>query len=70
MRDVVTGFYVSVLQRLIAEGAVSISDSVLVVCGGPLDDVVMRRVGFTDYTVTGFDVTETNQQQDAEKPDL
>jgi SAM-dependent methyltransferase len=66
MRDVVTGFYVSVLQQLIAEGTASISDSILVVCGGPLDEEVMRQVGFADYTVTGLDVTAIGQQQDAE----
>jgi hypothetical protein len=65
MRDVVTGFYVSVLQQLIAEGTASISDSILVVCGGPLDEEVMRQVGFADYTVTGLDVTAIGHQQDA-----
>ena len=38
MRDVVTGFYVNVLEQLLAAGVVAISDSALVVCGGPLDE--------------------------------
>lgn len=66
MRDVVTGFYVDVLNRLIATGNVSISDSVLVVCGGPLDEKVMRQVGFSNFTITNLDVGMADHRQDAE----
>jgi SAM-dependent methyltransferase len=66
MRDVVTGFYVSVLERLIAAGTIAISDSVLVVCGGPLDEQVMREVGFRDFTITNLDAGMANHRQDAE----
>src|SRR5690348_15360755 len=66
MRDVVTGFYVDVLQRLLKDGSISISDSVLVVCGGPLDENVVRHVGFTDYTITNLDDGMANRRQDAE----
>ena len=38
MRDVVTGFYKDVLARLIVAGTLSISDSVLIVRAGPLDE--------------------------------
>ena len=55
MRDVVTGFYVNVLNKLISTGAISRSDSVLIVCGGPLDERVMTQVGFKDFTVTNLD---------------
>lgn len=62
MRDVVTGFYVDVLERLIAAGTISISDSVLVVCGGPLDERVMRRIGFSDFRVTNLDAGMANHR--------
>lgn len=52
MRDVVTEFYVGTLFTLIQRGDISISDKVLVVCGGPLDRKVMSRVGFPDFTIT------------------
>lgn len=66
MRDVVTGFYADVLNRLIEAGTISKSDSVLVVCGGPLDDKVMGMVGFTDVTVSNLDAGMANNRQDAE----
>jgi SAM-dependent methyltransferase len=66
MRDVVTGFYVDVLNRLIADGLISRMDRVLVVCGGPLDEKVMRQVGFADFAVTNLDTQMTNRWQDAE----
>ena len=66
MRDVVTGFYVSVLERLIAAGTISISDSVLIVCGGPLDTQVVTSVGFTDVTVSNLDEDAADHRQDAE----
>jgi SAM-dependent methyltransferase len=66
MRDVVTGFYLDVLRRLIANGTISISDSVLVVCGGPLDIAVMRQIGFADFTITNLNGEIANHRQDAE----
>ena len=48
MRDVVTGFYCGVLSKLIADDKTSTSDKVLVVCAGPLDEAVLRLLGFTD----------------------
>jgi SAM-dependent methyltransferase len=66
MRDVVTGFYADVLKRLIAAGTVSISDNVLVVCGGPLDERVMRQVGFADFTITNLDENIAKHRENAE----
>jgi SAM-dependent methyltransferase len=65
MRDVVTGFYCGVLGQLIASGKVSTSDTVLVVCGGPLDAKVMKQVGFANVLVTNLDRAEA--QQDVER---
>src|SRR5882762_6017574 len=66
MRNVVTGFYVDVLRKLIDDGVVTRSDSVLVVCGGPLDDLVFSGHGFTELTITNLDASMTNNRQDAE----
>lgn len=66
MRDVVTGFYVNVLRKLIANGTASLDDKVLVVCGGPLDQQVMGIVGFTNATITSLDDAMSNNRQDAE----
>jgi SAM-dependent methyltransferase len=66
MRDVVTGFYVDVLKQLVANGTIAISDSVLVVCGGPLDKEVMGLTGFTDVTITNLDDDISNTKQNAE----
>jgi SAM-dependent methyltransferase len=63
MRDVKKGFYLDVLGRLIEDGTISVSDRILVVCGGPLDQEVMGIVGFTDVTITNLD---TDIRQDAE----
>jgi SAM-dependent methyltransferase len=65
MRDVVTGFYCGVLSKLIARGEISTADSVLVVCGGPLDEAVMREIGFARFVVSGFD--SSAEHQDAER---
>jgi SAM-dependent methyltransferase len=65
MRDVVTGFYVEVLKQLIANKTISKTDSVLVVCGGPLDERVMQEVGFANFTVTNLD-DKIAHRQDAE----
>jgi SAM-dependent methyltransferase len=66
VRDVVTGFYVDVLNRLIVVGTISISDRVLVVCGGPLDERVMRQVGFADFTITNLDENVATHRQNVE----
>ena len=66
MRDVVTGFYIDVLERLIDAGTLSKSDSVLVVCGGPLDEKVLKTVGFSNVTVTNIDDATSSVHQDAE----
>lgn len=56
MRDVVTEFYVGVLRRLVFASAISVSDKVLVVCGGDLDRRAIAEAGFSDVTITGLDV--------------
>jgi len=66
MRDVVTGFYSGVVQRLVSDGTISKADSVLVVCGGPLDEKVWREAGFSDVTITNLDDGMANHRQDAE----
>jgi SAM-dependent methyltransferase len=66
MRDVVTGFYVDVLKRLLVAGTVTATDSVLVTCGGPLDEKVMKQAGFTNFTITNLDDGMANHRQDAE----
>lgn len=66
MRDVVTGFYLDVLSRLVSSGSATLSDSVLVVCGGPLDEAVVKQVGFADFTISNLDDGMANHRQDAE----
>jgi SAM-dependent methyltransferase len=66
MRDVVTTFYINVIKTLIESRTVSVSDSVLVVCGGPLDEAVMRQVGFSEVTISNLDEGAANHRQDAE----
>jgi SAM-dependent methyltransferase len=70
----VDAFYVNVLTKLLAAGAVSISDSVLVVCGGPLDKFSLQEAGFQNVTVSNLDERVDNlfapygwDRQDAEK---
>lgn len=55
MRDVVTGFYCAVLRSLIEKGQISTTDSVLVVCGGELDEKVAGMVGFSGAVITGME---------------
>ena len=64
MRDVVTGFYCEVLRKLIAAGKLSMSDAVLIVCGGPLDEAVVREIGFTNFKLTN--INGAGERQDAE----
>src|SRR5690348_2756463 len=66
MRDVVTSFYSGVVERLISANIISKTDSVLVVCGGPLDEKVWREAGFGDVTITNIDVGAADHQQDVE----
>jgi SAM-dependent methyltransferase len=65
MRDVVTDFYCDVLRKLLASGRLSACDSVLIVCGGPLDDAVMRKVGFDNFKLTNIDAVD--EPEDAER---
>jgi SAM-dependent methyltransferase len=65
MRDVVTGFYSGVLEKLIGAGKISRDDKVLVVCGGPLDRSVVAAAGFRDFVITGLE--GEGEQQDAER---
>jgi SAM-dependent methyltransferase len=66
VRDVVTGFYVKVLERLVAAGTICPTDTVLVVCGGPLDERVIATVGFQDVTITNLDSDMATHRQNAE----
>lgn len=65
MRDVVTDFYCDVLGRLISSGDISAGDRVLVVCGGPLDEAVMKSLGFRNFEITNLDGND-DHRQDAE----
>lgn len=51
----IDNFYVRTLRSLLASGAVSISDCVLVVCGGPGDRACLEAVGFQNVTITNLD---------------
>ena len=55
MRNVVTEFYCKTLQGLVRSEQLSTFDKVLVVCGGPLDETVMRLTGFVDFTITNLE---------------
>ena len=65
MRDMVTDFYIGTLRKLIEDGDVSISDSVLVVCGGQLDRDVTNAAGFGDVTVTNIDGNAAHQDAES-----
>jgi hypothetical protein len=64
MRNVVTEFYCKTLQGLVRSEQLSTFDKVLVVCGGPLDETVMRLTGFVDFTITNLG--DEASRQDAE----
>jgi SAM-dependent methyltransferase len=49
-----------------ADNTISRTDRVLVVCSGPLDELVMRKVGFSDFTITNLTGDYADQRQDAE----
>ncbi|WP_441280119.1 hypothetical protein [Bradyrhizobium sp. 63_E2_N1_3] len=66
MRDVVIGFYSGVLRKLLDDGAIALSDSVLIVCAGPQDEQVVRDLGSRDCTLTNLDPRAASSHQDAE----
>lgn len=66
-------FYPRTLSKLLASGAISITDRVLVSCGGSYDAEVLDQLGFIDVTITNLDRSYDGhvgkfawQQQDAE----
>jgi SAM-dependent methyltransferase len=59
-------FYVEVLGRLVSEGVLGTSDSVLVVCGGPVDARSLAAAGFGNVTLTNLDPGVAGIRQDAE----
>lgn len=65
MRDVVTGFYSGVLEKLIAAGVITRADKVLVTCGGPLDEKITREVGFSPV-ITNISDDMAGLKEDAE----
>lgn len=69
MRNVASEFYSDTLRKLVSEGVISLSDKVVVVCGGPLDQEVMTRVGFIDFVVTGLDWTVNQNAENLSYPD-
>lgn len=50
-----TGFYRRSVQRLLDEGVLARSMSVLVSCGGRLDRDVLQELGFADVTISNLD---------------
>jgi SAM-dependent methyltransferase len=66
MANTVTEFYIDVLKAIVEAGTVAISDSVLVVCGGPLDKKALAIAGFSDVTITNLDAGMASNRQDAE----
>jgi SAM-dependent methyltransferase len=65
-------FYDEVLGELLRSGIAETDMSVLVVCGGATDSAALRRLGFTDVTISNvgarprIDPAHTFAQQDAE----
>jgi SAM-dependent methyltransferase len=51
MRD----FYSDTLRTLLSHGEISLDDSVLVTCGGPVDRVALLSAGFKNVTITNVD---------------
>jgi SAM-dependent methyltransferase len=66
LRDVRTEFYADVISGMIADRTLSISDNVLVVCGGALDKAVLSQAGFENVTITNLDESMSNNREDAE----
>jgi SAM-dependent methyltransferase len=48
-------FYARVLRANINSSSISISDSVVVVCGGTYDAQILQQLGFTNVTLTNVD---------------
>jgi SAM-dependent methyltransferase len=48
-------FYSDVLAKLLATGQIGKSDSVLVVCGGPMDRQTLLDLGFENVTISNLD---------------
>lgn len=57
--------YRDVMKKLVRDGRVALTDSVLVVCGDDFDRRVLTAVGFDNLTVTNLDAGQN--QQDAER---
>lgn len=49
------GFYRRVLNELLDAGKLTFDDSILVLCGGPLDAHVLREMGFRNVTISNLD---------------
>jgi SAM-dependent methyltransferase len=50
-----SGFYLRVLESLLADGVVTTEMSVVVTCGGAPDRDALNAAGFTDVTITNVD---------------
>ncbi len=48
-------FYSRVLTQLLKDGSLRIDDSILVICGGTTDIEVLRKLGFTNVTISNVD---------------
>ena len=55
-----SGFYLRVLDSLLADGLVRRDMSVLVVAGGSADRAVLHELGFTDVTISNLDDREAS----------
>lgn len=60
------GFYGRTLARLLEQGVLDRSMSVLVVAGGDLDEEALHGAGFTDLTLTNLDEGDAAVTADAE----
>ena len=63
--------YDETLRHLIDAGAISTSDKVLVICGGPYDADVMTELGFKNVTLCNLDAAYVDagyvwERQDAD----
>jgi hypothetical protein len=45
-------FYKKTMLKLLASGAISVDDRVLVICGGPYDADVLSELGFKRVVIT------------------
>lgn len=58
-------FYLGVLRKEIKQGTISTQDSVLVICGGPLDASTLMTAGFTKVVISNLN---PRIEEDAVKP--